>query len=75
MLQACKNFRIETVTTEHLVVTTLLHSLNRHTEYIRQILLYYIYEKSTVQLASVGVAQAHTSYVKQFLKFVLALSY
>ena len=40
-------------------VVALNYSLNRHTEYIQQIIYIYIYEKSTVQLASVGLVQAH----------------
>ena len=35
----------------------LKYSLNRHTEYVQQVIS--IYEKQTVQLATVGLAQAH----------------
>ena len=43
-------------------VFALNYILNRHTEYMRQIIYYVLYEKSTIRLASVGLAQAHPNY-------------
>ena len=46
-------------------MVSLNYTQNRHMEYVRQI---YIYEKSTFQLASVGLAQACPNNATHFVK-------